>query len=67
MCPFDCIAFVVSGKVGIPLTSLTTPVGWLSTPTDRPKSVRYRFVISVFVTCLCCNVAFGFFSRCRGF
>ena len=32
MCPLDCTAFVVSGKVEIPLTGLTTPVGWLSLP-----------------------------------
>ena len=41
---------MVSGRVGIPLTGLTTPVGWLSLPpTDRPiKSVRNRCVIEVF-------------------
>ena len=32
VCPFDYTAFGVSGKVGIPYTSLTTPVGWLSLP-----------------------------------
>ena len=32
MCPFDYTAFAVGGKVGIPLTGLTTPVGWLSLP-----------------------------------
>ena len=37
------------GRVGIPLTGLTTPVGWLSLPpTDRLKSVRNRCVIEVF-------------------
>ena len=30
VCPFDYTAFAVSGKVGIPETGLTTPVGWLS-------------------------------------
>ena len=28
------------------------------TPTDRPKSVRNRFVIEVLVAFLCCHVAF---------
>ena len=32
VCPFHYTAFVVSGKVGIPLTGLTTPVGWLLLP-----------------------------------
>ena len=31
-CPFDYTAVVVIGKVGIPLTGLTTPVWWLSLP-----------------------------------
>ena len=30
LCPFDYTAFVVSENVGIPLTGLTTPIGWLS-------------------------------------
>ena len=29
-CPFDYTAFAVNWKVGIPLTGLTRPVGWLS-------------------------------------
>ena len=61
--------FSVSGKVGIPLTGLTTPVGWLSLPpTDRPKSVRSRYVIEifggVFVMSRC---FFGFFCGYRNF
>ena len=32
VCPFDCAALVFIGKVGIPLTSLTTQVRWLSLP-----------------------------------
>ena len=28
----DCTAVVVSGRVGIPVTGLTIPVGWLSLP-----------------------------------
>ena len=31
-CPFDYTAVAVSGKVGIPLTGLTTPFGWLPLP-----------------------------------
>ena len=39
----------MSGRVRIPLTGLTTPVGWLSLPqTDRPESVRNDCVIEVF-------------------
>ena len=30
LCTFDYTAIVVSGEVGIPLTGLTTPFGWLS-------------------------------------
>ena len=37
---------MVSGKVGIPLTGLTTPV--IVTPTDRRNSVCNRCVIEVF-------------------
>ena len=41
------------------------PVNWFNhtgwvTPTDRPKSVRNRYVIKVLVAFLCCHVAFGF-------
>ena len=32
LCPFDYAAFAVSRKVWIPLTGLSTPVGWLSLP-----------------------------------
>ena len=48
MCPFDHTAVVVSGKVEILLTGLTTPVGCCLPPTDRPKSFRNRCVIEVF-------------------
>ena len=58
MCPYDYTAFAVSGKVEYPLTGLTTPVGWLVTPTDRPKSVRNRCVIEVFGGV--CVLSFGF-------
>ena len=29
VCPFDYRAFAINGKVGYPLTGLTTSVGWL--------------------------------------
>ena len=68
MCPFDYTAFAVSGKVGIPLTGLTTPVGLLVTPTDRPKSVRNRCVIEVFGgVCVCCPLVFEFSVGIGGF
>ena len=41
----DYTAFAVSGKVGIPLICLITPVKWLVTPIDRPKYVHNRCVI----------------------
>ena len=42
-------------------TGLTTPVGLLVTPTDRPKSVRNRCVIEVFGgVCVCCPLVFEF-------
>ena len=62
MCPFDYTAVAVSGKVGYPLTGLTTPVGWLVTPTDRPKSVRNRCVNKVFGGV--CVLSFGFRIFC---
>ena len=38
------------------------------TPTDRPKSVRNRFVIEVFGGVFCVvKLLFGFFCGCRGF
>ena len=60
MCPFDYTAFAVSG--------LTTPVGLLVTPTDRPKSVRNRCVIEVFGgVCVCCPLVFEFSVGIGGF
>ena len=68
MCPFDYTAFAVSGKAGITLTGLTTPVGLLVTPTDRPKSVRNRCVIEVFgIVCVCCPLVFEFSVGIGGF
>ena len=68
VCPFDYTAFAVSGKVGIPLTGLTTS-NWVAivTPIDRHKSVRNRCVIEVLVAFLCCHVLFGFFVGVRAF
>ena len=50
-----------------------TPVNhtsWLAlvTPTDRPKSVRNRCLIELFLwRCLCCLLPFWHFCWCRGF
>ena len=58
----DYTTVVVSGRVGIPLTGLTTLAWWLSlTPTDRPKSVRNRCVIEVFGCFLDFSVGVGAF------
>ena len=41
MCPFDYTVVAVSGKVGILLTGLTTPIEWMLSDAiliDRPKS-----------------------------
>ena len=46
VCPSDYTAAAVSGKVGISLTGLTTPVEWLSLP---QLTVLNRCVIDVFV------------------
>ena len=49
VCPFDCTAFAVSGKVGIPLNKLFDHTSWVAvvSPTDRPKSVHNFYVIEV--------------------
>ena len=42
MCPFDYMAF--SGKVGYPLTGLTTPIAWMlsvTSATDRPNLAAF--------------------------
>ena len=68
MCPFDYTAFEVSEKVGYPLTGLTTPLGCLVTPTDRPKSVRNRCVIDFFlVAFVYCLLVFEFSVGIAGF
>ena len=49
MCPFYYTAVAGIGKV-VPVNRLTTPVGVaVVTPSDRPKSVRNRCVIELFV------------------
>ena len=49
VCPFDYTAVVGSGKVG-PVNQVNH-TSWVAvvTPTDRPKSIRNRFVIKLFV------------------
>ena len=50
------------------ICGLTTPVGLLVTPTDRPKSVRNRCVIEVFGgVCVCCPLVFEFSVGIGGF
>ena len=50
MCPFDYTAVAGSGKVG-PVNQVNhTSCVAVVTPTDRPKSVRNRCVIELFVT-----------------
>ena len=46
---------MVSGRVGIPLTGLTTRVGL-----PQLTVLSNRYVIKVLVAFLCCHVAFGF-------
>ena len=56
LCPFDYTAVAGSGKVG-PVNQVNH-TSWVAvvTPTDRPKSVRNRCVIELFVA-LCCHFA----------
>ena len=46
---------------------LTTPVGWLVTLTDRPKSVRNRCVIDVIGGVCVFSIGFRIFCWYRGF
>ena len=58
VCPFDCTAVAGSGKVG-PVNQVNH-TSWVVkvTPTNRPKSVRNRSVIELFLwRCLCCHFA----------
>ena len=64
--PSDCYSLLFH-PLDLNFPALTTPVGWLVTPTDRPKSVRNHCVIEVFGGV--CVLSFGFrsFCSCRGF
>ena len=58
VCPFDYTAVAGSGKVG-PVNQVNH-TSWVAvvTPTDRPKSVRDRCVIELFLwRCLFCYFA----------
>ena len=48
MCPFDYMAVAGSGMVGS--VNKVNHTSWVAvvTPTDRPKSVRNRYVIELF-------------------
>ena len=50
MCPFDNIAFAVSGKSHWDPVNRVNRTSWVAvvTQTDRPKSVRNRCVIEMF-------------------
>ena len=55
-CPFDFTTFAVSGKVGIPLTGITTPVRWLLLLQLIVLNRSAIVVLSKFlVAFLCCN------------
>ena len=53
VCPFDYTAVAGSGKVG-PVNQVNH-TSWVAvvTPTDRPKSVRNRYVIELFCGVVC--------------
>ena len=58
VCPFDYMTVAGSGKVG--LVNQVNHTSWVAVviPTGRPKSVRDRCVIELFLwRCLCCQVA----------
>ena len=63
VCPFYYTAFVVSGKFGIPYTGFNH-TNWVAvvTSTDRPKSVRNRYIIEIFGGVFCCHFTFFEFS-----
>ena len=58
---YDFYDFMISGKVGIPLTGNHTSWVAIVTPTDRRMSFCNRCVIEVLVAFLCCHFAFLFF------
>ena len=56
------------GKIGIPQTGLTIPVGRLSLLQQTVLSRSAIVVLSRFlVASLCCSIAFCVFCWCRGF
>ena len=61
VCPFYYTAFVVSAKVGYPLTRLTTPVRWslllkLTVISGPALVVKSKFLVAFF----CCPLVFEF-------
>ena len=58
VCPFDYTAVAGSGKVGT--VNQVNHTSWVVvvTPTDRPQSVRNRYVIEFLWCCLCCTKAY---------
>ena len=68
VCPFDYTAVAGSGKVW-PVNQVNH-TSWVAvvTPTDRPKSVRNRCVIELFVALFVLSLCpFDIFFLCRGF
>ena len=67
VCPFDYTAVAGSGKVG-PVNQVNH-TSWVAvvTPTDRPKSVRNRCLIELFVALFVLSLPFWHFRGCRGF
>ena len=66
--PFNDIAIVVCGKVGIPLTSLTIPIWWLSSlkltvPSRSALTVKSNFLVAS----LCCHFPCGVLYGCKAF
>ena len=67
MCPFHYTAVAVSGKVGYPLTGLTTSVWWLSLQlTVLSRSATLCNWSSWWRFCVV-KLLFGFCCECRGF
>ena len=70
MCPFDYTTVAVSGKIGIPLTGLTTPDRWLSllqlTVLNRSAIVVLSKILVAFFSVVVA-LLFGFFCGCRVF
>ena len=66
VCPIDYTHFSVSGKLEIPWTGLTRPIGWLSL---LQLTVLYRFTIVVYWKCLMAfsvvTLLFGVFCKCK--